>query len=62
MDVINPRACMHSEGYSSCLVCVCVCVCLSGHAILAIRAIKSIMKDTVVLSVRFSAILKWRFF
>ena len=60
MDVINPRACMHSEGYSSCLVCVCVC--LSGHAILAIRAIKSIMKDTVVLSVRFSAILKWRFF
>ena len=38
-----------------------MCVCLSGHAILAVRAIKSIMKDTIVLSVRFAAILKWRF-
>ena len=36
-------------------------VCLSGHAILAVRAIKSIMKDTIVLSARFAAILKWRF-
>ena len=43
---------MHSEGYSSCLVCVCP----SGHAILAVRTIKSIMKDTIVLSVRFAAI------
>ena len=42
--------------------CVRVCLCLSGHAILAVRAIKSIMKDTIVLSVRFAAILKWRFF
>ena len=49
---------MRSEGYNSCLVCVC----LSGHAILVVRAIKSIMKDTIVLSVRFAAILKWRFF
>ena len=51
---------MRSEGYSSCLVCVyvCMCVCLSAHAILAVRAIKSIMKDTIVLSVRFAAILK----
>ena len=40
---------MRSDGYSSCLVCVCVC--LSGHAILAVRAIKSIMKDIIVLSV-----------
>ena len=40
---------------------VCVCVCLSAHAILAVRAIKSIMKDTIVLSIRFAAILKWRF-
>ena len=48
---------MHSEGYSSCLVCVCVCVCLSTHAILAVRAIKSIMKATIVLSIRFAAIL-----
>ena len=49
---------MCSEGYCSCFVCVCVCVCvcLSGHAILAVRVIKSIMKDTIVLSVRFAAI------
>ena len=39
----------------------CLSVCLSGHAILAVRAIKSIMKDTIVVSVRFAAILKWRF-
>ena len=50
---------MHSKGYSSRLVCVCVC--LSAHAILAVRAIKSITKDTIVLSVRFAAILKWHF-
>ena len=50
---------MRSEGYSSCLVCVSVC--LSAHAILAVRAIKSITKDTIVLSVRFAAILKRRF-
>ena len=30
-------------------VYVCVCVCLSAHAILAVRAIKSVTKDTVVL-------------
>ena len=34
---------------------------LSAHAILTVRAIKSITKDTIVLSVRFAAILKWRF-
>ena len=59
---------MRREGYSSCLVCVCVClsvcmyVCPSEHAILAVRAIRSITKDAIVLSVRFAAILKWRFF
>ena len=37
-------------------------VCLSAPAILAVRAIKSITKDTIVLSVRFAAILKWRVF
>ena len=42
-------------------VCVCVCVCLSAHAILAVRAIKSILKDTILLTVRFAAILKRRF-
>ena len=60
---------MRREGYSSCLVCVCVClsvslsvcVCLSEHAILAVRAIRSITKDAIVLSVRFAAILKRRF-
>ena len=36
---------MRSEGYSSCLVCVSVC--LSAHAILAVRAIKSVTKDTL---------------
>ena len=36
-------------------------VCLSEHAILAVRAIRSIKKDAIVLSVRFVAILKWRF-
>ena len=66
---------MRREGYNSCLVCVCVCVCvcmcvcvsvcmyvcLSEHAILAVRAIRSITKDAIVLSVRFAAILKKRF-
>ena len=60
---------MRREGYSSCLVCVSVCmyalvcmyICLSEHAILAVRAIGSITKDAIVLSVRFAAILKRRF-
>ena len=38
-------------GYSV-VLCVCIMhvmyVCLSGHAILTVRAIKSIMKDTIV--------------
>ena len=62
--VINPRRACAARvtvlGLSFCLS-VCLSVCLSGHAILAVRAIKSIMKDTIVLSVRFAAILKWRF-
>ena len=37
------------------------CVCLSEHAILAVRAVTSITKDAIVLSVRFAAILKRRF-
>ena len=56
---------MRREGYSSCLVCVCVSVCmyvcLSEHAILAVRAIRSVTKDAIVLSVRFAAILKRHF-
>ena len=42
-------------------LCVCVSVCLSAHTILEVHSIKSIMKDTIVLSVRFVAILKTRF-
>ena len=42
-------------------VTVVVSVCLSAHAILAVRAIRSITKDAIVLSVRFAAILKLRF-
>ena len=46
-------------------VCLCVCVCLSvrlpEHAILAVRAIRNITKDAIVLSVGFAAILKRRF-
>ena len=54
---------MRSEGYSSCFVCMCVCLSVgAAHAILAERAIKSIMKDTIVLNIRFAAIfIKWRF-
>ena len=37
-------------------MCVCVSVCLSEHAILAVRAIRSITKDAIVLSIRFAAI------
>ena len=61
---INPRrACAEKITVVVSCVCVCVCVsvCLSAHAILIVRATKSITKDTIVLSVRFATILKWRF-
>ena len=45
---------MCREGYSSRLVCMYVC---HAHAILAVCAIKSVTKDTIVLNVRFAAIL-----
>ena len=45
------RACVRA------CVCVCVCVRPSAHAILAVCAIKSVTKATVVLNVRFAAIL-----
>ena len=46
------RACVHACVRACVRACVCVClyVCLSAHAILAVRAIKSITKDTIVLS------------
>ena len=58
------RACAARVTVVVLYVCMCVylSVCLSAHAILAVRAIKSITKDTIVLSIRFAAILKWRFF
>ena len=43
-------------------MCVCMYVCPSEHAILAVRAIRSITKDVIVLSVRFAAIFKRPFF
>ena len=65
-SVINPRrACAARATVVVSCVCVCLYVCmyvyLSAHAILAVYATKSITKDTIVLSVRFAAILKWRF-
>ena len=64
--LINPRcACAERVTVVVSCVCVCVCVCvsvcLSEHAILAVRAIRSITKDAIMLSVRFAAILKRRF-
>ena len=59
-SVINPRrACV--ARVTVVVLYVCMCVCLSAHAILAECAIKSIMKDTIVLSIGFAAILKWCF-
>ena len=61
--IINPR-CACAERVTVVVSCVCVClyVCLSEHAILAVCAVRSITKDAIVLSVRFAAILKRRFF
>ena len=52
-SIINPRrAC--AERVTVVVWCVCMYVC-HAHAILAVRAIKSVTKDTVVLNVRFVA-------
>ena len=49
---INPRrACAERFTVVVSCVCVCVCVCLSEHAILAVRAIRSIMKDAIVFQI-----------
>ena len=64
MNRINPRrACAARVTVVVLCVCsvcmyVCMYVCLSEHAILAVRAVRSITKDAIVLSVRFAAILK----
>ena len=58
--IINPRRAT-AERVTVVVSCVCMYVCLSAHAILEVRAIRSITKDARELSVRFAAILKWRF-
>ena len=62
VPIFPPRVCTLVLFIVSC-VCLYVrmYVCLSEHAILAVRAVRSITKDTIVLSVRFAAILKRRF-
>ena len=57
---INPRRAIVAR-VTVVVLCVCMYVCLSEHAILAVRAVRSITKDAIVLSVRFAAILKRRF-
>ena len=60
LSIINPRrAC--AARVTVVVLSVCLYVCLSEHAILAVRAVRSITKDAIVLSVRFAAILKRRF-
>ena len=60
LSVINPRrAC--AARVTVVVLSACLYVCLSEHAILAVRAVRSITKDGIVLSVRFAAILKRRF-
>ena len=44
---INPQ---HACAERVTVVVLCVCVCLFAHAILAVRAIKSVSKDTFVLT------------
>ena len=70
--IVNPRR-ASAERVTVVVLCVCVYVCLSvclsvclyvclsEHAILAVRAIRSITKDAIMLSVKFAAILKRRF-
>ena len=52
-------ACVHACVRASVRACVrvYVCVCLSEHAILTVRAIRSITKKAIVLSVRFAVII-----
>ena len=66
--IVNPRrACAARVTVVVLCVCLSVClsvcmyVCLSEHAILAVRAVRSITKGAIVLSVGFAAILKRRF-
>ena len=57
LGIVNPRrAC--AARVTVVVLCVCVCLSVSPHAILAVRAITSKTKDTIVLSVKFEAIIK----
>ena len=58
IPIINPR---HACAERVTVVVSCVCMYVCPHAILAVRAIRSITKDAIVLSIRFVAILKWCF-
>ena len=55
--LINPRRACAARA-TVVVLCVCMYVCLSEHAILAVRAVRSITKDAIMLSVGFAAILK----
>ena len=56
--LINPRrACAARVTVVVLCVCLAVCLSVSPHAILAVRAITSKTKDTIVLSVEFEAII-----
>ena len=51
---------MHSKCYSSCPVCVCVWggLCVWLHAILAVHAITCKTKNTIMISIKFGAIIQ----
>ena len=53
---INPR-CACTVMATVVVLCVCVCLSVSLHAILAVHAIISKTKDTIVLSIEFEAII-----
>ena len=57
-ELINPRRACAARVT---VVVSCLSVCLFAHAILTVRAIKSIMKYIIVLNIRFAAILNWHF-
>jgi len=62
MYVVNPRhACAARVTVVVLCVCLSVCLSVSPHALLEVRTITSKTKDTIVLSVEFEAIVKWRF-
>ena len=58
----NPwRACTARVTVVALCVCLSVCLSVSPHAILAVRAITRKTKDTIVLSIKFEAIMKRHF-